>query len=91
MEDTKPTSDQTLDTTTVGQVDVNLDELFGTPGAENIMLPENKEAEEKPKSVFSNENLVDVSFIDKTATGTNETVASKEEAKQEAKDKNPQS
>ena len=83
MEDTKPTSDQTLDSTTVGQVDVNLDELFGTPGAENIMLPENKEAEEKPKSVFSNENLVDVSFIDKTATDTKETVASKEEAKQE--------
>ena len=83
MEDTKPTSDQTLDTTTVGQVDVNLDELFGTPGAENIMLPDNKE-EEKTKSVFSNENLVDVTFIDKPASG--ETVASKEEAKQEVEE-----
>ena len=82
MEDTKPTSDQTLDTTTVGQVDVNLDEIFGTPGAESIMLPDNKE-EEKPKSVFSNENLVDVSFIDKTAIDNKETIASKEEAKQE--------
>lgn len=79
MEDTKPTSDQTLDTTTVGQVDVNLDELFGTPGAESIMLPENKE-EEKVKNVFSNENLVDVSFIDKPA---GETRAEKEEVKQE--------
>ena len=55
---------QTQETTTVGQVDVNLDELFGTPGAESIMLPDNKE-EEKPKSVFSNEGTVDVSFIDK--------------------------
>ena len=82
MEDTKPTSDQTLDTTTVGQVDVNLDEIFGTPGAESIMLPDSKE-EEKPKSVFSNENLVDVSFIDKTAIDNKETIASKEEAKQE--------
>lgn len=79
MEDTKPTSDQTLDSTTVGQVDVNLDEIFGTPGADNIMLPENKE-EEKAKTVFSNENLVDVTFIDKPA---GETAASKEEVKQE--------
>jgi hypothetical protein len=82
MEDTKPTSDQTLDSTTVGQVDVNLDEIFGTPGAESIMLPETKE-EEKTKSVFSNENLVDVSFIDKPAA---EKTASKEEAKQEVEE-----
>ena len=82
MEDTNKTSDQTLDSTTVGQVDVNLDEIFGTPGAENIMLPENKE-EEKVKSVFSNENLVDVTFIDKPAADSKETVASKEETKQE--------
>jgi hypothetical protein len=55
---------QMSETTTVGQADVNLDEIFGTPGAENIMLPDTKE-EEKPKSVFSNEGTVDVSFIDK--------------------------
>jgi hypothetical protein len=83
MEDTNKTSAQTLDATTVGQVDVNLDEIFGTPGAESIMLPENKEEEEKTKSVFSNENLVDVSFIDKPAGETKETQASKEEVKQE--------
>ena len=82
MEDTNKTSDQTLDATTVGQVDVNLDEIFGTPGAESIMLPESKE-EEKTKSVFSNENLVDVTFIDKPAGETKETQASKEEVKQE--------
>jgi len=55
---------QMSETKTVGQADVNLDEIFGTPGAENIMLPDTKE-EEKPKSVFSNEGTVDVSFIDK--------------------------
>lgn len=54
---------ETLDTTTVGQVDVNLDEIFGAPGAESIMLPE--EQEEK-KTVFS-KDTVDVSFIDKPA------------------------
>lgn len=52
----------TLDSTSVGQVDVNLDEIFGTPGAESIMLPE----EEEKKSVFS-KDTVDVSFIDKPA------------------------
>ena len=54
----------TYDATTVAQVDVNLDELFGTPGADSIMLPEN---EEEKKSVFTNDNTVDVSFIDKPA------------------------
>jgi hypothetical protein len=84
MEDTNKTSAQTLDATTVGQVDVNLDEIFGTPGAENIMLPENKTEEpEKTKTVFSNENIVDVTFIDKPAGETKETQASKEEVKQE--------
>ena len=53
--------EQTLDNTTVSQVDVNIDELFGMPGAENIMLPE--EEDDKPKSIFSKEN-VDTSFLD---------------------------
>jgi len=79
MEDTN-NSAQTLDSTTVGQVDVNLDELFGTPGAENVMLPADGSPEaEKPKTVFTKET-VDVSFIDRPA---GETLASKEEAKQE--------
>ena len=29
---------QVQDSTTVGQVDVNIDELFGMPGAESVML-----------------------------------------------------
>jgi hypothetical protein len=48
------------ETTTVEQVEVNLDELLGTPGAENVMLPE----EDKKPSIFSN-STVDLEFIDK--------------------------
>jgi hypothetical protein len=59
-----PDDAQVLDTTTVGQVDINIDEIFGTPGAESIMLPSDGE-EEKPKSMFSKENI-DVTFLDNT-------------------------
>jgi hypothetical protein len=54
---------QFLDSTTVDQVDVNLDEIFGNPGADSIMLPADGK-EEKPKSLFSKEELVDTTFID---------------------------
>jgi hypothetical protein len=54
---------QVEDSTAVGQVDVNIDEIFGMPGAENVMLPAE---EEKPKSMFSKES-VDTSFFDKTS------------------------
>jgi len=57
---------QNLNTTTVDQVDVNLDEIFGMPGADSVMLPE---GEDKPKTVFSNEGAPDLSFIDKPADG----------------------
>lgn len=81
MQDTKDSA-QTLDTTTVGQVDVNLDEIFGTPGAESVMLPADGSEPEKPKTVFTKET-VDVSFIDKPVADTKETAASKEDVKQE--------
>ena len=80
MEHNKDTA-QLLDSTTVKEVDVNLDEIFGNPGAENIMLPDTKE-EEKPKSVFSNTNNIDLSFIDKTADD-GKTIAEKVEEKKE--------
>lgn len=32
------------ETTEVSQVEVNLDELLGIPGADNVMLPEEKKA-----------------------------------------------
>jgi hypothetical protein len=52
--------DQVQDSTTVGQVDVNIDEIFGMPGADSVMLPAE---EEKTKSVFHKET-VDTSFFD---------------------------
>jgi hypothetical protein len=54
---------QVLDTTKVDQVDVNIDEIFGMPGAESVMLPEDGKAEEKPKNLFSKEE-VDTTFLD---------------------------
>jgi hypothetical protein len=54
---------QVLDSTTVDQVDVNLDEIFGNPGAESIMLPADGKEEDKPKSLFSKENI-DTTFLD---------------------------
>lgn len=53
------------DSTTVEQVDVNIDELFSLSGADNVMLPEQEE-ETKENSMFKNDNIVDTSFLDKT-------------------------
>lgn len=47
-------------TTTVSEVDINLDEILGTPGAENVMLPSTEEA--KPNLFTS--KPVDTSFLD---------------------------
>lgn len=54
---------QVLDTTKVEQVEVNIDEIFGTPGAESVMLPSDGKTEEKPKSLFSKEEI-DTTFLD---------------------------
>lgn len=52
------------DTTTVQTQDINLDELLGTPGAENIMVPTSKE--NKP-SVFTRASEVDIDkLLEKT-------------------------
>ena len=53
--------DTNKDVTTVAEVDVNLDELFGTPGADSVMLPE----EAEKKSVFTKNDNIDLTFIDK--------------------------
>jgi len=55
------------ETTTIEQVDINLDDLLGAPGAENVMLPEK---EEKKPSIFSNKDQVDMTFIDKPDNST---------------------
>lgn len=47
------------DSTKVEQVEVDIDALFGGPGADSVMLP----SEEKPKSLFSKENI-DTTFLD---------------------------
>jgi hypothetical protein len=64
MEETnKPLEEtQVQDSTTVGQVDIDIDSIFGTPGADNIMLPENQDEPEK-KSVFSS-SKTDMTFFD---------------------------
>jgi len=68
--------DQVQATTKVEQIDVNIDEMFGMPGAESVMLPAD---EEKPKSMFSKET-VDTTFLDKTTS--KEEVAKKEEVEE---------
>ncbi len=52
-------STQNAETTSIEQVEMNLDEILGTPGAENVMLPE----EEKKPNLFSSAQ-VDLGFID---------------------------
>ena len=71
-----PEKDQVQDSTRVEQIDVNIDEMFGMPGAENVMLPAD---EEKPKSMFSKET-VDTTFLDKPTS--KEEVAKKEEVEE---------
>jgi len=56
------------ESTTVEQVDINLDELLGAPGAENVMLPK---TEEKKPTIFKKES-VDMTFIDKPENSTEE-------------------
>ena len=63
-----------VDSTTVDQVDVNIDEIFGMPGASSVMLPENED--DKPKSMFHKETPTDTTFFDSPST----TVADKKEA-----------
>ena len=50
--------------TQVSQADVNIDELFALPGAENIMVPGAEDDDEKKPNMFSSTN-VDTSFLDK--------------------------
>jgi len=73
-------SETNNESTIVSQVEVDLDQIFGTPGAENVMLPaEEKEEEEEKKSVFTRET-VDTTFLDKpTETKPVETKITPEE------------
>ena len=62
----KMNADQIQDSTTVEQVDVNIDEIFGMPGAENVMLPEDQN--NKPKSMFHKETVDNTFFDNPNAT-----------------------
>jgi len=74
----KNPEDQVQDSTAVEQVDVNIDEIFGLPGAENVMLPSNED--DKPKSMFSKSETVDTSFFEKPSSSAKETEKEKPEA-----------
>jgi hypothetical protein len=65
MTDETKDLNEVVDSTTVDQVDVNIDELFGMPGADSVMLPDSDN--EKPKSMFHKEN-VDTTFFDNPST-----------------------
>ena len=54
--------DQAQDLTSVEQVDIDLDAMFGQPGAESIMLP-NEEKEVEKKTVFTAPKT-DMTFFD---------------------------
>ena len=70
-------SEKMQQTTTVQEVDVNLDEIFnGAPGADSVVTPETK----KP-NVFSKAESVDLSFLDKPEAET-----AVEEVKEEVKE-----
>jgi hypothetical protein len=77
-EEEKKSDNQMQDATTVAQVDVNIDEIFGIPGAESVMLPEDGKEPEKTKSIFTKET-VDVSFLDKTVNTPDDVVSNKAE------------
>lgn len=81
-DETKNLNEEVQESTAVGQVDINIDELFGNPGAESIMLPEGEE--EKPKGMFSKENI-DTSFLDNNPLTPDER-KEKEEAKAETEE-----
>ena len=80
-EETKDLTKEVQDSTTVDQIDVNIDELFGTPGAESIMLPSG-DADDKPKSLFSKENI-DTTFLDNPATPKEKEEAAEKKAEVE--------
>jgi len=78
-EETQNEETQTQDSTTVEEVDVNIDQIFGNLGAENVMLPSEEEDVEKQKSIFSQPEKVDTTFIDKPVNTTDNSEQKTEE------------
>lgn len=82
MSDEQNETQEIQETTEVGQVEVDVDALFGQPGAENIMLPDDGSQEEKKPSFFSKED-VSIDFLDKKTTQTKTTTPASTEDEQE--------
>ena len=76
MEEVENKTSEIQESTTVDQVEVDIDEIFGQPGAESVMLPE-----EEKNTVFSKEKELDTTFIDKSEETSEEKT---EEPKQES-------
>lgn len=78
-------TNQVEESTNVSQVDVNLDEIFGMPGAESVTLPAEEEAG-KTANVLSN-SKTDMSFLDEEESPVEEPKAeatAEEEVKETA-------
>jgi len=76
MEETNknPEDSQVQDTTAVGQVEVDIDQLFGMPGADSVMLPsdDSNDSDDKPSSIFSKPKDVDTTFFDKPSNNSSD-------------------
>lgn len=76
MEETNknPEDSQVQDTTAVGQVEVDIDQLFGMPGADSVMLPsdDSNDSDDKPSSIFSKPKDVDTTFFDKPSNSSSD-------------------
>lgn len=78
-------TNQVEESTNVSQVDINLDEIFGMPGAESVTLPAEEEAG-KTANVLSN-SKTDMSFLDEEESPVEEPkaeAAAEEEVKETA-------
>ena len=78
-------TNQVEESTNVSQVDINLDEIFGMPGAESVTLPAEEEAG-KTANVLSN-SKTDMSFLDEEESPVEEPKAeatAEEEVKETA-------
>ncbi len=82
MSEENKTVETPQESTTVEEVNIDLNEIFSQPGAESVMLPAEESVETK-NTIFSKEKELDTTFIDKpveeseaVATNTEEPVSS---------------
>lgn len=56
MSEEKNTVEEPQESTTVEQVEVNIDEIFGQPGADSVMLPEEEKKKKKIQFFLERKN-----------------------------------